>query len=61
MAVLPKKYSKRGPMSPEDYIVYMSERIEFYAQVTDKKILALENRCAELEAENKALKEKLNG
>lgn len=61
MAVLPKKYSKRGPMSPEDYIVYMSERIEFCAQVTDKKILALENRCAELEAENKALKEKLNG
>lgn len=61
MAVLPKKYSKRGPMSPEDYIVYMSERIEFYAQVTDKKILALENRCAELKAENKALKEKLNG
>ena len=61
MAVLPKKYSKRGPVSPEDYIVYMSERIEFYAQVTDKKILALEKRCAELEKENKALKEKLNG
>ena len=61
MAVLPKKYSMRGPMSTEDYIVYMSERIEFYAQVTDKKILALENRCAELEAENKALKEKNGG
>ena len=61
MAVLPKKYSKRGPMSLEDYIVYMSERIEFCAQVTDKKIIALENRCAELEKENKALKEKLNG
>lgn len=59
--VFPKKYSKRGPVSPEDYIVYMSERIEFYAQVTDKRVLALEKRCAELEAENKALKEKLNG
>lgn len=61
MAVLPKKYSKRGPVSAEDYILYMSERIEFYAQATDKKILALENKCAALEKENKALKEKNGG
>lgn len=61
MAVLPKKYSKRGPVSAEDYILYMSERIEFYAQATDKRILALENKCAALEKENKALKEKYGG
>lgn len=56
--VLPKKYSKRGPISAEDYIVYMSERIEFYAQTTDKRLRELEDRCKKLEEENKALKEK---
>jgi predicted nuclease with TOPRIM domain len=55
MAVLPKKYSKRGPVSPEDYIDYMSERIEFYAQSTDRKILELERSKTALEERNKAL------
>lgn len=59
--VFPKKYSKKGLVASEEYIAYMCERIEFYAQVTDKRVLALEKRCTELEAENKALKEKLNG
>lgn len=61
MAVLPKKYSKRGPIGVEDYILYMSERIELYAQGADKRIRALEKKNAELEKENKALKEKING
>lgn len=59
MAVLPKKYDRHT--SVEDYVLYMSERIEFFAQATDKKVRALEDRCAELEAENKALKEKIGG
>ena len=52
MAVLPKKYSKRGALSIEDYITYMSERIEFYAQTTDKKIIALEKEYTMLKKKN---------
>ena len=55
MAVLPKKYSKRGPVSVEDYIIYIGERIEFYAQSTDRKILELERSKTELEEKYKAL------
>lgn len=55
MAVLPKKYSKRGPVSADDYIIYMGERIEFDAQIKDKRILELERSKTELEENNKAL------
>lgn len=53
MAVLPNKYSKRGPMSAEDYIIYMSERIEFYSQAMNKRVLALEKEVEELKKNNK--------
>ena len=59
MAVLPKKYDRHT--SVEDYVLYMSERIEFFAQVTEKKVRTLEDRCMNLEKENKALKEKIGG
>lgn len=47
MAVLPKKYSKHGPISVEDYIIYMSERIELDSRVKDQKISELTKKCEE--------------
>jgi hypothetical protein len=47
MAVLPKKYSKRGPISLEDYIIYMTERIEQDSRVKDQKIAELTTKCEE--------------
>lgn len=56
MAILPKKYSKRGPISVEDYLIYMSERIEFDSAQQNKKILELEKKCEEQAKELAALK-----
>jgi hypothetical protein len=56
MAVLPKKYSKHGPMSVEDYILYMCERIEFDARVKDQKIAELTKKCDEQAKELAELK-----
>lgn len=60
MAVLPKKYSKRGPVSVEDYILYMCERIEFDARNQDQKIAELTKKCEEQAKELAKLK-KLTG
>ena len=59
MAVLPKKYSKRGPVSADDYIIYMGERIEFDAQIKDKRILELERSKTELEENPRSRSAKL--
>ena len=58
MAVLPKKYSKRGAISLEDYVIYMAERIEHDSMVKDKRILELEKTCKEQAKELAKLKEK---
>ncbi len=58
MAVLPKKYSKRGSISLEDYVIYMAERIEHDSMVKDKRILELEKKCEEQAKELAKLKEK---
>ena len=52
MAVLPKKFSKKGPISPEDYLIYMSDRIEFYARNVDRRLLSLENENLTLKKKN---------
>lgn len=57
MAVLPKKYD-RG-VRVEDYIPYMTERIEFYAQNNDKKTLELTKENAKLKQSNEALEKNL--
>lgn len=50
MAVLPKRFDKHG--RAEDYIGYMSDRIEYWAQINDKKV-------NELTEKNKALEKEL--
>ena len=60
MAVLPKKYSKRGPISVEDYIIYMCERIEFDSRVKDQRILELTKQC-EKQAKEIAELKKITG
>jgi uncharacterized protein YdeI (YjbR/CyaY-like superfamily) len=50
MAVLPKRFDKRG--RAEDYIGYMTDRIEYWAQINDKKV-------NELTEKNKALEKEL--
>jgi uncharacterized protein YceH (UPF0502 family) len=57
MAVLPKKYD-RG-VRAEEYIPYMAERIEFYAQSNDKKTLELTKENAKLKQSNEALEKNL--
>lgn len=59
MAVLPKKYSKRGPISVEDYLIYMTERIEFDSAQQNKRILELEKKCDVQANEIAELKEKI--
>lgn len=50
MAVLPKRFDKHG--RAEDYIGYMTYRIEYWAQINDKKV-------NELTEKNKALEKEL--
>lgn len=50
MAVLPKRFDKHGRV--EDYIGYMTDRIEYWAQINDKKV-------NELTEKNKALEKEL--
>lgn len=57
MAVLPKKYD-RG-VRAEEYIPYMVERIEFYAQSNDKKTLEITKENAKLKQSNEALEKNL--
>ncbi len=61
MAVLPKKYSKRGPVSVEDYIIYMCERIEFDARTQDQKIAELTKKCEAQAKELASLKNNKTG
>lgn len=50
MAVLPKRFDKHS--RAEDYIGYMTDRIEYWAQINDKKV-------NELTEKNKALEKEL--
>ena len=50
MAVLPKRFDKHG--RAEDYIGYMTDRIEYWAQINAKKV-------NELTEKNKALEKEL--
>lgn len=50
MAVLPKRFDKHS--RAEDYIGYMTDRIEYWAQTNDKKV-------NELTEKNKALEKEL--
>lgn len=60
MAVFPKKYSKRGPISVEDYIIYMSDRIEQDSRIKDQRIAELKKTCEE-QAEEIAELKKITG
>jgi hypothetical protein len=58
MAVFPKRFDKGSRV--EDYVGYMVDRIEYWAQISDKKVIELGKKNAELTEENKALKAKLD-
>ena len=61
MAVIPRKYDRRGPRSIEDYVEYMRDQIEQYATLSDarlKKCEALTATCAELTQKCAALEQK---
>lgn len=61
MAVFPKRYSKRGPISLEDYVLYMIERIEHDSMTKDDKIAELTKKCEEQAKELAALKNNKTG
>ena len=56
MAVFPKRYSKKGHMSLEDFVIYMVEMIEHDSMTKDKRIRELEKMCKEQAEELAALK-----
>ena len=56
MAVFPKRYSKRGPIVLEDYVIYMIERIEQDSRIKDQKIAELKKICEEQARELAELK-----
>ena len=60
MAVFPKRYSKRGPIVLEDYVIYMIERIEQDSRIKDQRIAELKKTCEE-QAKKIAELEKITG
>lgn len=56
MAVFPKRYSKRGPIVLEDYVIYMIERIEQDSRIKDQRIAELKKTCEEQAGEIAELK-----
>ena len=59
MAVCDRKYAPRSTESAkrlselEAYVIYLEERLEFYASKNDKKIRDLEAEVAELKKQTK--------
>ena len=54
MALFDKKYAPRGKIAElEAYVVYLKEKLDFYASKNDKKIRELESEVAELKKQIK--------
>jgi hypothetical protein len=54
MAIFDKKYFPSGKIAElEAYIVYLQERLDFYASKNDKKVRELEAEVAELKKQIK--------